>query len=735
MNRLVACSVVGVMIIAMVGCPSEETESASPGGAGGAGGAGGSGDCVTASDCGTDSTCMTHQCEAGACTTVAAPEATPCDEDGGELCDGAGQCVPASCMDELTNGDETDLNCGGSCTPCNNGAACLVPGDCISKFCNEGFCGSCNTDGDCDPVADSFCSSAGECVAKGAQGDSCGGENECLSGFCADATCCDTSCDSGCDDCSTGTCGVSAAGDPGDSTCAPYLCDGDVVSCPTSCSADLDCVAAGFCDLVNSICVDVTKADGVVCTNGNECTSGYCVDGVCCASMDCPGDCNSCAVNGALGVCTADPVGTICRPSLGLCDPEETCDGSALTCPADTLDSAGTPCSNSAGLCDPVELCDGNNPTCPIDQVSDAGFPCRPSVGLCDPVELCDGSSPTCPGDIIESVGTPCRPSVGLCDPAEVCDGTNGTCPAEVLESAGFVCRSSEGDCDPEEICDGVTPGCPVDVLEPTTTECRPAPGECDVADTCDGVNVSCPADELEPPGTPCGNGVAEPVCDPDVCDAVGNCVDVSPPSDGTGCTDDGQFCSGDETCQSAICTSAGDPCVAPLVCEEAGGMCVDIWINEIHYDNASTDVDEGIEVAGTAGADLSGWSIVLYNGSTTVTYGTVPLSGFIPDQQSGFGAVHFAQAGVQNGAPDGLALVDGFGTVVQFLSYEGVFTATDGPAAGMTAVDIGVSETTSTAVGLSLQLTGSGSTYSSFTWTGPVAHTRDAINSGQSFP
>ena len=42
--------------------------------------------------------------------------------------------------------------------------------------------------------------------------------------------------------------------------------------------------------------------------------------------------------------------------------------------------------------------------------------------------------------------------------------------------------------------------------------------------------------------------------------------------------------------------------------------FAADVFLNEIHYDNASSDVGEAIEVAGVAGTDLSGWSIILYN-------------------------------------------------------------------------------------------------------------------------
>ncbi|MBI4747380.1 MAG: hypothetical protein HY774_02785 [Acidobacteria bacterium] len=47
------------------------------------------------------------------------------------------------------------------------------------------------------------------------------------------------------------------------------------------------------------------------------------------------------------------------------------------------------------------------------------------------------------------------------------------------------------------------------------------------------------------------------------------------------------------------------------------------VFINEIHYDNTGTDAGEAIEVAGPAGTDLTGWTIVLYNGSGGVTYDT----------------------------------------------------------------------------------------------------------------
>lgn len=155
-------------------------------------------------------------------------------------------------------------------------------------------------------------------------------------------------------------------------------------------------------------------------------------------------------------------------------------------------------------------------------------------------------------------------------------------------------------------------------------------------------------------------------------------------------------------------------------------------WINEIHYDNAGGDTGEGIEVAGPAGTDLSCYSLVPYNGNGGGQYTPISLSGTIPDEGCGYGAVWFSISGLQNGSPDGIALVDCGGNVVMFLSYEGSFVATDGPATGMLSTDIGVNEAGSTS-GSSLQLIGSGAAYSSFSWQneGPAA-SPGSLNAGQ---
>ncbi len=160
------------------------------------------------------------------------------------------------------------------------------------------------------------------------------------------------------------------------------------------------------------------------------------------------------------------------------------------------------------------------------------------------------------------------------------------------------------------------------------------------------------------------------------------------------------------------------------------------VFINELHYDNVGTDTGEFIEIAGPVGTNLTGWSIAFYNGHVNRrrVYDTIALNGTIPDQQHGFGTLAFFKTRLQNGGPDGLALLDPSGEVVQFLSYEGRFQAASGPAAGMMSTDIGVSEPSSTPVGQSLQLKGTGQTYEDFTFSPRSDASPGHTNDGQTF-
>ena len=158
------------------------------------------------------------------------------------------------------------------------------------------------------------------------------------------------------------------------------------------------------------------------------------------------------------------------------------------------------------------------------------------------------------------------------------------------------------------------------------------------------------------------------------------------------------------------------------------------VWINEIHYDNIGADKGEFVEIAGEKNTNLTGGKLIGYSGSNGGRYKTVELTGTIGDQLNGFGTLAFDFRGLQNGANDGIALVNRDGDVVEFISYEGSLTAVNGPARDLGSAPIGAEESGATPVGHSLQRTGSGQNPSSFSWSNPMQATRGAVNTGQTF-
>lgn len=185
----------------------------------------------------------------------------------------------------------------------------------------------------------------------------------------------------------------------------------------------------------------------------------------------------------------------------------------------------------------------------------------------------------------------------------------------------------------------------------------------------------------------------------------------------------------------------ADDGATGTITNDDSAPSSASPWINEFHYDNAGADTNEFVEVAGAAGTDLTGWQVVFYNGNPAqrATYGTaVTLSGTIADQSNGFGTLSVAAPGLQNGntannEPDGIALLRPDGSVAEFISYEGSFTAAAGPAAGQTSIDVGVVED-GNASGTSIGRVGPGSQAGDFTWALIADDTPGARNDGQTF-
>ncbi len=147
-------------------------------------------------------------------------------------------------------------------------------------------------------------------------------------------------------------------------------------------------------------------------------------------------------------------------------------------------------------------------------------------------------------------------------------------------------------------------------------------------------------------------------------------------------------------------------------------------YLNEFHYDNAGTDAGEFIEVVLDGGTNPADVTVSLYNGADMLYYtdtGTPGTDIFVVGTDftaigtladgKDYYTLDLPVNGIQNGSPDGIS-VDIAGSLVEFLSYEGTFTAGVGPANGVLSMDIGVAETSSTLLGSSLQRISFGNTW-----------------------
>jgi hypothetical protein len=178
--------------------------------------------CVDDADCVTGSVCTQYQCVA---STPPAP----------------------SCSDGKKDQTETDVDCGGSCAPCAVTEDCYANTDCASKACDAwaphrclaDHCNDHRSDGD---ESDIDC--GGSCGACSAD-HHCNANTDCDSGvcefsrgsFCLPKFCVDGKLDSG----------------EADVDCGGGQCDGCAVA--ANCGYYLDC-ASRACDLLTLKCID-----------------------------------------------------------------------------------------------------------------------------------------------------------------------------------------------------------------------------------------------------------------------------------------------------------------------------------------------------------------------------------------------------------------------------------------------------------------------------------------------
>ncbi|MFO0613459.1 MAG: hypothetical protein U0414_12760 [Polyangiaceae bacterium] len=324
----------GLIALGLVGCAQilgvdEEAHLGSSGSSGGAASSTvsstGTGGAPMCSECTPADDCMQGACEGGMCTVTAKPEGAPC---GGGVCSSEAKCVecltgrdcasaaplclpdhhcvPATCTNLSKDGDETGIDCGGSCSRCANGLGCGVNADCASGHCEGVVCAPCADDGDCD--ADRYCVvGTGVCEEKRFDGVACATANECKSARCVGGTggvkvCCDTDCAAGCASCLAaetnapqGKCANVRVGlDPKDACpalpCMDGTCDGGG-ACTTlpagaPCSTP-SCAGTAFDppDLCDAM-AQCTPTASMACAGNLSCVAGACLS-ACVAQTDC----------------------------------------------------------------------------------------------------------------------------------------------------------------------------------------------------------------------------------------------------------------------------------------------------------------------------------------------------------------------------------------------------------------------------------------------------------------
>jgi hypothetical protein len=62
-----------------------------------------------------------------------------------------------TCNDGITNGSESDIDCGGSCFRCGNSKTCIGSADCLSALCINNVCTTCGDDFVCGGDAHGPC--------------------------------------------------------------------------------------------------------------------------------------------------------------------------------------------------------------------------------------------------------------------------------------------------------------------------------------------------------------------------------------------------------------------------------------------------------------------------------------------------------------------------------------------------------------------------------------------------
>jgi len=325
--------------------------------------------CVNGVCCETGPNCPNGQfCNIPGSTGHCSPPGSsgnPCP-DGPQQCDPTLSCVDGFCCNSPACTDGTFCNTGDCGQPAGNGTPCSDPAQCSSGNCVDGIC--------CDSPAcpfNEFCDISGflgTCSPPGGVGVPCTDDHQCQSGFCTDNVCCQSE-----------TCAAGLACNVPD-----HL--GSCVVKPTQ--------TPTFTRTPTPTLTPTPQPNGASCTSPFQCSSGVCIDGVCCnmplGSTSCPTG-QACNVSGHVGQCSEQlPNGQPCSHDAdcltGNCQP-----GNPSVCaPARTATPTSTPTQTRT----PTPIPAGGN--CLPGQQCENGFICNTAEHVCCDFQVCPQAGQQC---------------------------------------------------------------------------------------------------------------------------------------------------------------------------------------------------------------------------------------------------------------------------------------------------------------------------------------------------
>ena len=514
------------------------------------------GDCV-------DGQCVPFlQCENGACVAngmcLSCKIGDACSDNRdceiGLRCDASGFCGVDPCQNEVKDGDESDVDCGGpDCGACALGDDCLANTDCGTAVCDllgSNTCEAPNTCGNGTLDAGEGCDDGEQNAGDGCDAtcrkeddQSCTADGECSSGVCdlLESNACEAAdmCGNGkvetgegCDD------GANAAGDGCNAMCLSEV--------GGACTVDALC-ESGVCDLLESNTCEFADQCGNGKIEGKEaCDDGARVNGDGCDAVCLIELGSDCAVDVDCGSGVCDLLGsneceTVDTCGNGKLDSSESCDDGNVTggdgCDAACLRESGLACTADAqcmsGVCDLL----GSNTCEPVNMCGNGKLE---SNEHCEDGNVVngDGCDSGCKRELGQNCTADAQCGSSVCDTldSDTCEMAN-TCQNGKVEG-------SEGCDDGNAMAgDGCDASCKKELGQSCTLDGQCASGVCDLADsqTCEMANV-------------CQNGKVDTN---EGCDD-GNAIN------GDGCTDtclieDGEACTASNQCQSGLCdTTAG---------------------------------------------------------------------------------------------------------------------------------------------------------------------------------